>query len=367
MDEHLHTTNAPEAADLTPEEQELMEDADALFEHHVIQASSKQRPLRIDKFLANQLPNTSRSRIKNASQLGSITVNGQPVKLSYKLKPDDEIRLLLPYPPPPSAAPEPMDLDIRYEDDDLIMLHKSAGVVVHPGVGHRSGTLIHGLLWHVGHLPDQPEANERLPRPGLVHRLDKDTTGLMVIAKHEYAMAHLSKQFFDRTTGRTYQAIVWGDVAQDEGTIVAHVGRSRRDRKVYYAYPDGSEGKHAVTHYRVLERFGLVTLVECRLETGRTHQIRVHMKYLGYPLFADRDYGGDQMPKGQHPKKLQQMLRNCMDLLPRQALHAKTLAITHPKTGERLRFDSDLPADMQAMLAKLRTWRDHAYPPGTNE
>jgi 23S rRNA pseudouridine1911/1915/1917 synthase len=352
MDPDFPHTDAVDEADLL----EAAGEDEGLFEHHTLVAPPKLRPVRIDKFLANQLPHTSRSRIKHASQAGSIMVNGQAVKLSYKLKPGEEVRLMLPYPPPPATEPEEMPLDIRYEDDDLMVLHKQAGVVVHPSIGHRSGTLIHGLLWHFEHLPAKTEGVQGFPRPGLVHRLDKDTTGIMVIAKKEYAMAHLSKQFFDRSTGRTYRALVWGDVAEDEGSIVAHVGRSTKDRKFFYAYPDGSQGKHAVTHYRVLERFGLLTLVECRLETGRTHQIRVHMKYLGHPLFADRDYGGDKILKGNHTKKLQQMMRNCLEMCPRQALHAKTLAFTHPGTGERLSFDSAIPADMQAVIDKLRTW-----------
>ena len=348
---HSHT-DPEEPTDALEESSE----DESLFEHHTLVAPPKQRPIRIDKFLSNQLPHTSRSRIKNASQAGSILVNGQPVKLSYKLKPEDQIRLMLPYPPPPATEAEDIPLDFRYEDDDLIVLHKQAGMVVHPSLGHRTGTLIHGVLWHFEHLPNKVEGPQGFPRPGLVHRLDKDTTGIMVIAKHEYAMAHLSKQFFDRSTGRTYQALVWGDLAEDQGTIEAHVGRSHRDRKFFFAYPDGSQGKHAITHYRVLERFGLLTLVECRLETGRTHQIRVHMKYLGHTLFADRDYGGDKILKGNHTKKLQQMLRNCLELCPRQALHAKTLAFDHPKSGERLSFDSEVPADMQAVIDKLRTW-----------
>jgi 23S rRNA pseudouridine1911/1915/1917 synthase len=331
------------------------EEEEGLFGHYTLVGPPKLRPTRIDKFLANQLPNTSRSRIQNASRTGSILVNGKPVKLAYKVKPDDRIRIMLPYPPPPKLEPEEMELDIRYEDDDLIVLHKSPGMVVHPAIGHRSGTLIHGLLWHFQDLP-QPEGAHEPTRPGLVHRLDKDTSGIMVIAKNEYAMAHLSKQFFDRSTDRRYQAIVWGDVAEDEGTIVGHVGRSPKHRKVFTCFPDGSQGKHAVTHFRVLERFGVVTLVQCKLETGRTHQIRVHMKYHGHTLFADRDYGGDQVLKGPSTQKYKQFIRNCMELLPRQALHAKTLALTHPQTGERLSFDSDLPEDMSQMLEKMRRW-----------
>lgn len=330
-------------------------DEDALFDHYTLQVTTGQKPLRIDKFLANLLPFTTRSKIKVASQTGSITVNQEEVKLSYKVKPGDEIKLLMPYPPSPALEAEEIPLDIRYEDEDLLIVHKEPGMVCHPSFGHRSGTLVHGLLWHVQHLPST-EGNPENPRPGLVHRLDKDTSGIMVIAKKEYAMAHLSRQFFERTTDRSYLALVWGDVEAESGTIVGHVGRHPNNRKLYYTYPDGEEGKHAVTHYEVVERFGVLTLVRCKLETGRTHQIRVHMKYLGHTLFNDLWYGGDKILKGPPNRKFQQMIRNCFELLPRQGLHAKTLALTHPMSGERLAFDSEIPDDMQAVIDKLRRW-----------
>lgn len=326
-----------------------------LFDHYTIQVTEGQKPLRIDKFLSNLLPFTTRSRIKAASQTGSITVNQKEVKVSYKVRPGDEVKLMLPYPPTPSLEAENIPLDIRYEDEDLLVLHKSPGMVCHPSFGHRSGTLVHGLLWHIQNLP-QPKGPQENPRPGLVHRLDKDTSGIMVIAKKEYAMAHLSKQFFDRTSDRSYLALVWGDVKEDKGTVVGHIGRHPRNRKLYFTYPEGEQGKHAVTHYEVVERFGVVTLVRCKLETGRTHQIRVHMKYLGHTLFNDQWYGGDHIHKGPNSKKYQQMIHNCFQLMPRQGLHAKTLAITHPTTGERLSFDSEIPDDMQAVLEKLRRW-----------
>ncbi|MEM7372846.1 MAG: RluA family pseudouridine synthase [Bacteroidota bacterium] len=335
-------------------------DEDTLFDHYTLSATANQRPLRVDVFLANLLPFTTRSKIKNASRTGSITVNGKAVKVSYKVRPNDVVKVMLPFPPVPSLEAEDIPLDIRYEDDALIILHKPSGMVVHPGLGHRTGTLVHGLLHHVANLPKQKGQVEGNTRPGLVHRLDKDTTGIMVIAKSEYAMAHLSKQFFDRTSDRSYLALVWGDVEQDEGTITAHVGRHTSDRKIYRAYPDGSKGKHAVTHYTVLERFGVLTLIQCKLETGRTHQIRVHLKYLGHPLFSDTAYGGSRILKGPPTKKYQQMIRNLMDLLPRQALHAKTLSITHPDSGERLAFDSDLPPDMAAAVQKLKRWVNSA-------
>lgn len=327
---------------------------DELYDHYTLTATGNQRPLRVDKFLSNLLPFTTRSKIKNASQTGSITVNGQPVKVSYKVRPNDEVKIMLPYPPAPKLEPEEMELDIRYEDEAMMIVHKPAAMVVHPSFGHRTGTLIHGLLWHFEHLP-QPKGEE-IARPGLVHRLDKDTTGTMVIAKTEYAMAHLGKQFFDRTSDRTYQAIVWGDVKEDEGTITGHIGRDPRDRKLFMTYPNGEVGKHAVTHYRVLERFGVTTLIECKLETGRTHQIRVHFKHIGHTLFGDKNYGGDKQLKGPKVKKFQQFLQNCFTILPRQALHAKTLAITHPTTEERMAFDSELPPDMQEVIEKMRTW-----------
>ena len=332
-------------------------DDDDLFAHYTLQATKGQMPMRIDKFLANLLPFTTRSKIKNASQTGSITVNGNPVKLSYKVRPEDVVQIMMPYPPVPRLEPEEIPLDIRYEDESLIVLHKPAGMVCHPALGHRSGTLVHGLLWHFAQLP-QPRGEQDSLRPGLVHRLDKDTTGIMVVAKTEYAMAHLSKQFFDRTSDRTYLALVWGDVKEAKGRIEAHIGRHPRERKLFYAYPDGSTGKPAVTHYEVVERFGVLTLVRCKLETGRTHQIRVHLKYLEHPLFGDTFYGGDKVLVGPPHRKYQQMIRNCLDIMPGQALHAKTLAFTHPQTGERLAFDSDIPGDLAAVLDKLRAWRD---------
>ncbi|MEL6674324.1 MAG: RluA family pseudouridine synthase [Bacteroidota bacterium] len=328
-------------------------DEEGMFQHYTLRASGGQKPLRVDKFLANLLPFTTRSRIKNASQTGSISVNGREVKISYKVKPGDEVKLLLPFPPSPKLEPEDIPLDIRYEDESMLILHKPPGMVCHPSLGHRSGTLIHGLLHYFDQLP-APAKKQEFPRPGLVHRLDKDTSGIMVIAKTEYAMAHLSKQFFDRTSEREYRAIVWGDVKEDEGTVVAHIGRHPRHRKLYYAYADGSVGKHAVTHYKVLERFGIMTLVSCKLETGRTHQIRVHMKSIGHTLFNDVMYGGEKMLRGPQTQKFKQYYKNCLELLPRQGLHAKTLSLDHPVTGERIHFDSELSEDMASLLEKLR-------------
>lgn len=334
---------------------ESRQDEDSLFEHFTLEATSGQKPLRVDKFLANLLPFTSRSRIKNASLTGSIAVNGKTVKASWKIRPGDQIKLLLPYPPGPELEAEDIPLDIRYEDAELIILHKPPYMVCHPSLGHRTGTLIHGLLWHFGNLPKPTGASEH-PRPGLVHRIDRDTSGILVIAKTEYAMAHLSKQFFDRTTDRNYLALVWGDVKEDTGTIVAHIGRNQRNRKIFQAYPDGEIGKHAITHYEVLERYGVATLVRCKLETGRTHQIRVHMKHIGHTLFGDKEYGGDKALSGISSRKYQQFIRNCFAVMPRQALHARSLSLDHPTTGERLSFDSELPPDFQGVVDKFRSW-----------
>ncbi|HBF21242.1 MAG TPA: RNA pseudouridine synthase, partial [Cryomorphaceae bacterium] len=277
------------------------------------------------------------------------------VKSNYRVKPSDVVQVVLSYPPREiELIPENIPLNIIYEDDQVIVINKTAGIVVHPGYGNYTGTLVNGLIYHFNNLPGKDEV-----RPGLVHRLDKDTSGIMVIAADEYAMAHLARQFFERTTNRAYQALVWGNVEEDQGTITGHIGRSKKDRKVFTVYPEGDEGKHAVTHYRVLERFGYTTLVECRLETGRTHQIRVHMKHLGHPLFNDKEYGGDHILKGTTFTKYKQFVANCFELCPRQALHAKTLGFEHPRTHERLSFDSDLPPDMQGLIDKWRHYAKH--------
>ncbi|HCQ15600.1 MAG TPA: RNA pseudouridine synthase [Cryomorphaceae bacterium] len=326
-----------------------------LYEHHRIVADSGQKPLRVDKFLGNLLPNTSRNKIQQAAAAGNIHVNQKAVKSNYRVKPSDVVQVVLSYPPREiELIPENIPLNIIYEDDQVIVINKTAGIVVHPGYGNYTGTLVNGLIYHFNNLPGKDEV-----RPGLVHRLDKDTSGIMVIAADEYAMAHLARQFFERTTNRAYQALVWGNVEEDQGTITGHIGRSKKDRKVFTVYPEGDEGKHAVTHYRVLERFGYTTLVECRLETGRTHQIRVHMKHLGHPLFNDKEYGGDHILKGTTFTKYKQFVANCFELCPRQALHAKTLGFEHPRTHERLSFDSDLPPDMQGLIDKWRHYAKH--------
>jgi 23S rRNA pseudouridine1911/1915/1917 synthase len=329
-----------------------------LYEHYRFIADPGQAIIRLDRFLTDRLPRASRNQIQIATKEGHVQVNGLVVKPSRKVKPGDEVRIVLPYPVPDyELIPEDIPLEILYEDDDVVVLNKQAGLVVHPGVGNKSGTLVNGLIYHFGKLPSaegQPE-----PRPGLVHRLDKDTTGVMVVGKNEYALSNLAMQFFHRTTDRLYNAICWGDPEEDEGTIVGNVGRSLKDRKLMHVFEDGSQGKHAVTHYRVLERFRYVSLVECKLETGRTHQIRVHMAWKKHPLFNDAHYGGDRMVKGTSFSKYKQFVDNCFKELPRQALHARTLAFDHPVTKERMSFESPLPQDMQVVLEK---WRNYVVP-----
>lgn len=332
------------------EQQEFQE----LFEHFRFEADPGQSPLRIDKFLFNRLEGTSRTRIQGAAGAGNIEVNGATVKSNYKVKPGDIIRILLPQPPRDTEIlPEEIPLDIVWEDDHLLVVNKKAGMVVHPGYGNYDGTLINALMWHLRDLPlfSQGEA-----RPGLVHRIDKNTSGLLVIAKSEHALAHLARQFYDHSAGRRYTALIWGSPAEDEGTVTGHIGRSPRNRTVMHVFPDGSEGKPAVTHYRVLERLGYVTLIECRLETGRTHQIRVHMSWLGHPLFNDAEYGGNQILKGTTFTKYQQFVRNCFNTIPRQALHARYLSFTHPVTGERLEYESPLPADIEEVTDRWRRY-----------
>lgn len=338
------------------ENEEIFEEQeDGFFEHHRIISDKGQKITRIDKFLVDRLERTSRSRIQNACDSGFIHVNGNVVKSNYKVKPNDIITVELPYPVRETElVAENIPIEIIYEDDDLVILMKPSNMVVHPGFGNFSGTLLNAMLYHFQNLPKNSDA-----RPGLVHRLDKNTTGLMVIAKTEHALAHLGKQFYDRTIERRYVALVWGDVKED-GTVIGNTGRSLQDRKVFTVFPNGDYGKHAVTHYKVLKRYGYVTLVECKLETGRTHQIRVHMKHIGHTLFGDYEYGGDKVLKGTTFSKYKQFVQNCFDLLPRQALHAKSIAFTHPTTGEWMSFESELPADMKAVLDKWETYSQNS-------
>jgi 23S rRNA pseudouridine1911/1915/1917 synthase len=339
--------------DLQPDDSE----EELLFEHHRIVADPGQSLLRIDKFLNDRLPNVTRTKIQKGIDDGFVTVNGKPVKSNYKVHPSDVIVISLPEPPRDTdIVPENIPLNIVFEDDHLLVLNKPAGMVVHPAYQNWSGTLVNALAYHFQNLPQLP-GNEG--KPGLVHRIDKDTSGLLVIAKTEAVMTGLAKQFFDHTIERTYWALVWGEPSPSEGTISVHVGRSLKDRRVIAAFPEGDMGKHAVTHYRTLKPLRYVSLVECRLETGRTHQIRAHMKYIGHPLFNDATYGGDQVVKGTVFTKYKQFVQNCFKLMPRQALHAKTLGFIHPVTGKKLQFDSELPDDFQAVLEKWEKYVQH--------
>lgn len=328
--------------------QDILEDE--LYEHFRFDVPKGQLLLRIDKFLMNLIPNATRNKIQNAASAGDIYVNDVPVKSNYKVKPFDVVRILLSHPPFENRVdPENIPLDIVYEDDALLLINKPAGLVVHPGHGNYTGTLVNALAYHFENLPMNSSE-----RPGLVHRIDKDTTGLLVIAKTEAAMTHLAKQFEAKTSEREYIALVWGNVKEDEGTIEGNIARHLKDRMQMAVFADPEIGKPAITHYKVLERFGYVTLVSCVLETGRTHQIRVHMKHIGHPLFNDARYGGDLILKGTTFTKYKQFVDNCFKILPRQALHAKTLGFTHPVTGEMMRFDTELPQDMKDAIEKWR-------------
>lgn len=332
-----------------------LEEQEELYEHYKYIATQGQDPLRVDKFLMNFIENATRNKIQQAIKAGNVLVNEQTVKANYKVKPFDVVRVVLAHPPHENLlVPEDIPLDIVFEDDEVIVVNKPAGMVVHPGHGNYSGTLVNGLIYHIEKLPKN--SNER---PGLVHRIDKDTSGLLVVAKSDFTMAHLAKQFFDKKTHRVYNALVWGNVEKDEGTIEGHIGRSLKNRLQMSVFPDGEHGKPAVTHYKVIERFNYVTLVECRLETGRTHQIRAHFKHIGHTLFNDERYGGDQVLKGTTFTKYKQFVENCFKVLPRQALHAKTLGFRHPLTKEMLNFDSELPQDMIDVLEKWRNYTIH--------
>ncbi len=343
----------------TDDNEELLDEEDncaepEMYEHHRIEAENGQNLLRVDKFLMTRLPNASRTKIQEAADAGNIRVNGNPVKSSYKVKPRDIVTVMMAYPRREiEIIPEDIPLDIVYEDEALLVINKPAGMVVHPSYGHYSGTLVNALAWH---LRGNPLFNAADPRPGLVHRIDKDTSGLLVVAKTEKAKNHLAAQFFHKTSSRRYIAVCWGNLESETGTITGNIGRSLANRKVMACFPDGSHGKPAVTHWRVLERLGYVNVVECILETGRTHQIRAHFKHIRHPLFNDKDYGGDEILKGTTFAKYRQFVQNCFDTCPRQALHAKTLGFDHPLTGERLSFDSPLPDDMRRLIEKWRAY-----------
>lgn len=337
---------------------------DELYERFSITIDKGQEPLRIDKFLMQRLEGATRNKLQQSINLGMVTVNGKDVKPNYKVKPGDSIVIFSDMSPEETdIVPEKLNLDIVYEDADLIIINKPAGMVVHPGSGNYSGTLLNGISWYLQQ--QTPGITEdTLPRFGMVHRIDKNTSGLLVLAKTDKAMRHLAKQFFDHTISRKYVALVWGDVAKEEGTIIAHVGRHLRFRKLFEAYPEGDHGKEAITHYKVLERFGYVTLVECVLETGRTHQIRVHMKYLGHPLFNDDFYGGDKIVKGTVYSKYKQFVDNCFDICKRQALHAKTLGFVHPVSGNKMLFETPIPTDMATVIEK---WKKYSNTVGSNQ
>lgn len=333
---------------------EIDSDEEELYEHHRFKVDPGQEIVRIDKYLLDRLANTSRNKIQNSAKDGNILVNGEKVKQNYKVKPNDEISIVLPYPVREiELIPQDIPLEIHYEDNTLLVVNKPSNMVVHPGYGNYKGTLVNALVYHFENLPHRIQ--DYFGRPGLVHRLDKHTTGLMVVAKTEHALNSLAKQFYDRTTERRYHALVWGDV-QEDGTITGNLGRSLKNRKLMTVFPDGDFGKHAVTHYKILEKFGLVTLVECKLETGRTHQIRAHMKHIGHPLFNDLEYGGDRIVKGTTSAKYKKFIENCFELIPGQALHAKTLGFTHPDTKEFMQFNSELPQGFQEILRKWRSY-----------
>jgi 23S rRNA pseudouridine1911/1915/1917 synthase len=341
------------------EEQDITaEDSDELYEHHRIVVDKGQALLRIDKFLMDRLANVTRNKLQEAIRAESVQVNDKPVKVSYKVKPLDVITITLAEPPRDTdIVPEDIPLTIVYEDEELLLVNKAAGMVVHPAYNNWTGTLVNALTYYLQNLPT---ARNGEGRPGLVHRIDKDTSGLLVIAKTEYAMAFLAKQFYNHTIERTYYALVWGVPKSDSGTITGHVGRSAKDRKVMTVYPDGSYGKHAVTHYKVLRRFKYVSLVQCNLETGRTHQIRAHMKYIGHPLFSDATYGGDKIVYGSPVGSYKAFVDNAMKLMPRQALHAKSLGFIHPVTKQELHFNSNLPEDFVAVLEKWELYENEA-------
>ncbi len=335
-------------------EADIESNQDDLYEHYKFTADPGQEIIRIDKFLCDRLPNFSRNKIQLAAKNGNLVVNDHTVKQNYKVKPGDVVALVLPYPVREfELIPENIPLDILHEDDSLLVVNKNAGMVVHPGHGNHSGTLVNALIYHFENLPELP--SDFSGRPGLVHRIDKNTSGLLVIAKTELALTRLAKQFFEKTTERKYLALVWGDI-EGSGTIQGKIGRSKKNRKIMAVYGEEEEGKHAVTHYNVIERFGYVSLVECSLETGRTHQIRVHFKSIGHPLFNDHEYGGDKILKGIKTSKYQKFILNNFNLLKGQALHAKTLGFEHPETGKKMMFNSQLPEYFELVLKRFREY-----------
>ncbi|CAG5004285.1 Ribosomal large subunit pseudouridine synthase D [Dyadobacter sp. CECT 9275] len=339
---------------MSAENIEIASEEDDLFEHYRIVADKGQSPMRLDKFLSLHVANASRTKIQNGIEAEAVKVNGLPTKASYKIKPADVITLSLPEPPRDTEIiPEDIPLDIIYEDDVLLIVNKPTGMVVHPAFGNWTGTLINALVHHFQQLPTGRNGEGR---PGLVHRIDKDTSGLLVIAKTEFAMSFLARQFFDHTIERTYMALIWGEPQEEKGTITGNIGRSAKDRRVMDIFPDGSQGKHAVTHYETVQSYRYVSLVKCNLETGRTHQIRAHMRHIGHPIFNDNMYGGDKILRGISSGSYKTMVQNCFSLLPGQALHAKSLGFIHPTTKEWIQFDTDLPANFRHILDKWETF-----------
>jgi len=341
------------------EEEIEISETEELYEKLVLTIDKGQEPLRIDKFLMSRIEGATRNKVQQAIDNEMVLVNEKPVKNNYKVKPNDKIVVFDNRSPEGTdIVPENIPLNIVYEDDSLLIINKPAGMVVHPGSGNPNGTLVNAVAWHLKQQNPNLDENE-LNRFGLVHRIDKNTSGLLVMAKEQKAMNHLAKQFFNHTVHRRYIALVWGDMEKDEGTVIAHVGRHQRFRKLFTAYPDGDHGKDAITHYKVLERFNYVTLIECRLETGRTHQIRVHMQLIGHPLFNDDFYGGDRIVKGTVFTKYKQFVDNCFALCPRQALHAKELGFIHPATQKPVHFETELPDDMSAVIEKWKKYIGH--------
>ncbi len=323
-----------------------------LYEHHRIVVDPGQKIMRLDAYIAGHLEGWTRSQVLKIAKQGGIYVNGRPEKPSYKVRPNDVISIMKPEPKEKwEIVPQDIPLDILYEDEDIIVVNKPAGMVVHPAYGHYKGTLMNALAFHI---KDAPVFADPGIRAGMVHRIDKDTSGVLVVAKTPQAHVNLASQFKAHTTHRKYIALAWGNFKEDEGTVTGHIGRHPRNRQIMHVYPDGSQGKHAVTHWRVLERFYFTTLIELRLETGRTHQIRTHMKYLNHPLFGDKDYGGNKVLYGLRSKKYEQFVRNTLEICPRQALHAKSLGFKHPRTGKDMFFDTPLPEDMQAAIERWR-------------
>ena len=329
------------------------ENSNDLFEHYDFKASSGQAPLRVDKFLMNFIENASRNKIQKAAENGNILVNDIAVKSSHKVKAGDRVSVVYSYPKQTNELiPQDIPINIHYEDDDILIVNKEAGMVVHPGFGNYDGTLVNALAFHFENLPNKSTEN----RPGLVHRIDKNTSGILVIAKNDNSMLKLSKKFEERDLNRLYIALVWGDLKNESDTITGHIGRSLKNRKIMSVFPDGEYGKNAITNYRVVERYGYVTMVECKLETGRTHQIRAHFKHIGHPLFNDPEYGGDAILKGTTITKYKQFIQNCFKICPRQALHAKSLEFKHPTTDKLVSFESDLPEDMALLVEKWRNY-----------